>query len=243
MGEFTQISWTDSSFNPWMGCTKVSPGCDHCYAEAEADHRYGLVEWGPHGERKRTKTTWRNPVRWNADADRFECEHGHRHRVFCASWADVFDNQADPQWRVDLFDLIKQTPRLDWQLLTKRPQNINKMLPSDWGDGWSHVWLGTTCEDQEHYDQRWPILSSVPAVIHFISYEPALGPLKLTTGPDWLICGGESGRNARMMEPAWARSVRDQCAELGISFFMKQMTALKPIPDDLLIREVPKPGK
>ena len=144
--------------------------------------------------------------------------------MFCASLADVFDNQVDPQWRIDLFELIKKTPRLDWLLLTKRPQNIRKMLPPDWGHGWPNVWLGTTTESQEYYDQRWPILSRIPAVIHFVSYEPAVGPLR-TLGhgpPDWLICGGESGPQRRPMDPAWAREVFDQCRGAGVAFFMKQ---------------------
>jgi Protein of unknown function (DUF5131) len=161
MGDTTKIEWTDSTFNPWIGCQKVSPGCDHCYAEAMMDHRYGRVQWGPHGERQRTSTAnWRKPLRWNREGEQFEREYGHRHRVFCASLADVFDNQVNPQWRIDLFKLIKQTPALDWLLLTKRPQNIRNMLPGDWDAGWPNVWLGTTCESQEYYDQRWPALEA-----------------------------------------------------------------------------------
>jgi protein gp37 len=243
MGKQSAIEWTDRTFNCWIGCTKVSPGCDHCYAEAMMDHRYGRVQWGPHGERNRTSVDyWRQPLRWHKDADRFEREHGHRQRVFCASLADVFD-KVPPQWRVDLFTLIRQTPRLDWLLLTKRPQNIRKMLPSDWGDGWSHVWLGCTTENQQEYDRRWALLARIPAVVRFISYEPALTPLQMKASggllPDWVICGGESGSGARMMEAAWARSMRDDCAEHGIAFFMKQMTSKKPIPADLLVRQYP----
>jgi protein gp37 len=236
MGEVTKIEWTDHTFNPWIGCTKVSPGCDHCYAEAMMDQRYRRVQWGPHGERSRTSEgNWRQPLKWARQAiDR-------RPRVFCASLADVFDNQVPKEWLSDLWRLIGQTPALDWLLLTKRPQNIRKMLPSGWP--WSHVWLGTTTEDQDRYDLRWPVLSQIPAAIHFISYEPALAPLQLYGSPlpDWVICGGESGaQQARMMEPAWARSMRDQCRELGVAFFMKQMTKKAPIPKDLTIRQWPK---
>ena len=129
-------------------------------------------------------------------------------------------------------------------MLTKRPQNIAKMLPPDWGDdGYANVWLGTTTEDQEHYEQRWPILARVPAVVHFVSYEPALGPLTPTPSngvlPDWIICGGESGPGARIMDAAWARRIRDHCRDLGLHFFMKQMTGKKPIPADLLVRQFP----
>jgi protein gp37 len=149
-------------------------------------------------------------------------------------------------WRTDLFKQIRETPNLDWQLLTKRPQNISKMLPPDWGNGYPNVWLGTTTEDQEHYEQRWPILARIPAVVRFVSYEPALGPLTLAPSngllPDWIICGGESGCGARMMDAAWARHLRDQCRDLGLPFFMKQMTGKEPIPADLLVRQFPVGG-
>jgi protein gp37 len=93
--EYSKIEWTDHTFNPWFGCQHVSPGCDHCYAEAMMDTRYGKVEWGPHGERKRTsEANWRQPIKWNADARAFRREHGYRPRVFCASLADVFDNHG-----------------------------------------------------------------------------------------------------------------------------------------------------
>jgi protein gp37 len=251
MGENSNIEWTDHTFNPWVGCQKVSPGCDHCYAEAMMDHRYHKVEWGPHGERKRTsEENWRKPRRW-AKALRAKGER--RHRVFCASLADVFDNQVPKEWRADLWQLIYETPELDWLLLTKRPENIKKMLPESWehrldnGSAWGNVWLGTTCEDQEHYDRRWPILRAVPAAVHFISYEPAIGPLQMfgePPYPDWFICGGESvqgGQPARAMDPNWARQVQHGCKHHDLAFFMKQMTAGAPIPDDLLIRQFPNP--
>jgi protein gp37 len=243
MAETTNIAWTDSTFNPWIGCTNVSPGCDHCYAEAD-NKRRKWTEWGPHGQRYRTTPAyWRNPIKWQKTADAFHEKHGRRQRVFCASLADVFDNQVPPEWREDLFALIKKCLDLDWQLLTKRPQNIAKMLPSDWSDGYPNVWLGATTESQEYFDQRWPILARTPAVVRFVSYEPALGPLRIdatTVKPDWLICGGESGPGARMMHPDWARDIRDQCASAGVKFFMKQMTKLTPIPDDLFVRQFPR---
>jgi protein gp37 len=131
------------------------------------------------------------PIKWNEQARAFRREHGHRPRVFCASLADVFDNQAESSWREDLFALIRECRRLDWLVLTKRPQNIFKMLPPDWGeDGYRNVWLGVTAEGQEHFDQRWPYLQSIPAAIKFISYKPAIGPLKLPRRgpfPDWVI--------------------------------------------------------
>lgn len=242
VGENSNIQWTTHTFNSWIGCQKVSAGCDRCYAEAMMDHRYGKVKWGPHGERKRTSySNWQQPKRWARKAN------GTRPRVFCASLADVFDNQAPAGAREDLFKLIKETPELDWLLLTKRPENIKKMLPEDWGDGWPHVWLGTTCENQEWFDRRWPILAAVPARVRFVSYEPAIGQLWLPAAwennfPNWLICGGESGPGYRPMDPRWAISLRDQCAHYGIAFFFKQMAGKKPIPNDLLVRQFPLTG-
>jgi protein gp37 len=227
MGENSKIEWCDHTFNPWIGCQKVSPGCDHCYAEAMMDHRYKRVQWGPHGERQRTsEQNWKKPIQWNAQARTFRKEKGHRPRVFCASLADVFDNQVDASWRDDLFvALIRKCNRLDWLVLTKRPENIEKMLPMDWGDGYSNVWLGTTAEDQKRFDLRWKRLKRIPATVRFISYEPALGPVRLPSSgslPDWLISGGESGSGARPLKPQWVRDVISDCRRFGVAPFHKQ---------------------
>jgi protein gp37 len=234
MGENSAIEWTDHTFNPWIGCQHVSPGCDHCYAETMMDHRYGKVEWGPHGERKRTSDeNWKKPIRWNAEGRAFRREHGHRQRVFCASLADVFDNQVPSRWREDLFALIRECHRLDWLLLTKRPQNILKMLPPDWGDGYPNVWLGITGEDQLRFDQRWTRLQKIPAVIKFVSYEPAIGPLRLPAHgpfPDWLISGGESGSGARPLKPQWIRDVIADCRHHGVAPFHKQWGSYRNNP-------------
>jgi protein gp37 len=161
--------------------------------------------------------------------------------VFCATHADWLDNQVPQQWRIDLTQLIEATPELDWLLLTKRIENFKKLAP--WAQCPPNVWLGITTESQDYFDRRWPILARTPATVRFISYEPALGPLTLAHHdklPDWIICGGESGRHARMMDPAWARALRDECIDRRVAFFMKQMTGKKPIPDDLLVRQFPK---
>jgi protein gp37 len=249
MADETDIAWADSTFNPWIGCQKVSPGCDHCYAEDEWDRRRHRVQWGPHGERSLSKT-WGDPRRWQRKAAGFIGKRGpgFPRMVFCASLCDVFDNKAPDGARDDLWKLIRETLDLDWLLLTKRPENIAKMLPADWGDGWPHVWLGATAEDQEWFDHRWPILNKIPAVVHFISYEPALGPLKLGDArPDWIICGGEKcladKDKARFFDPQWARDLRDECAATGVLFFMKQMRNDGPIPDDLFVRQWPQPRK
>lgn len=176
MGENTKIEWCDHTWNPWTGCQKISPACDNCYAEGWAK-RSGLVKWGPGEDRRITSESyWKQPMKWNRIAER----DGVRRKVFCASLADVFDNAVIGQWRADLFALITVTPHLDWLLLTKRPQNITKMLPTAWADGWPNVWLGTTVENQAEADRRIPHLLKVPAAKRFLSCEPLLGPVVLT---------------------------------------------------------------
>lgn len=225
MAANSKIEWTDATFNPWIGCTAVSCACDHCYAETLVK-RYG----GDFATRRRTSpANWKKPLAWNRKAK----AAGKRMRVFCASLADVFDNQVPAEWRADLFALIDATPWLDWQLLTKRPQNVAKMLPATWGDGWPNVWLGTTVENQTEADRRIPHLLDVPARRKFLSCEPLLGPIKFKGVPGfnrtnlslwnwWIIVGGESGRGARPMRLDWARGVRGQCAAAGVPFFFKQ---------------------
>lgn len=246
MGENSKIEWTDHTFNPWVGCTKVSPACDNCYAEGWAKRTGQADLWN--GERRRTTAAnWRKPLKWD-DAAKAE---GVRRRVFCASLADVFDNQVPEAWRDDLWRLIDLTPNLDWLLLTKRPQNIAKMLPEAWEpNGWRNVWLGTTVESQAEAARRIPVLLAVPARIRFLSCEPLLGPLDLddvlyptgvAPGIDWAIVGGESGGHARYMEPTWARKILTDCRTAGVAAFMKQMTKKAPIPGDLLVRQFPIP--
>lgn len=185
MVEQTSIEWADHTFNPWEGCQKVGPGCDHCYAEAR-NARFGggvAANWGPGAPRRRTsEANWRKPLRWNADAARFaEANGGRRQRVFCASLADVFDNAVDPQWRDDLFDLIDRTSNLDWLLLTKRIGNVSPMLrlmnrhalPA-------YVWLGATVVNQAEFDRDLPKLLMAPAENRFLSCEPLLGPVDLS---------------------------------------------------------------
>jgi protein gp37 len=181
MAENSNIEWTHHTFNPWIGCQKVGAGCDHCYAETWDARGLsgGATRWGPHADRTRTApANWRKPLAW----DRAAAQAGERHRVFCASLADVFDNHASvlPEWRADLWALIKATPNLDWMLLTKRPSNIAAMLPDDWGAGYPNVWLGCTVVNQTEADRDIPKLLSVPAHVRFLSMEPLLGPVDLT---------------------------------------------------------------
>lgn len=301
MGENTKISWCDNTWNPWMGCTKVSPACQHCYAERDMDHRYGKVAWGPSGTRVKTSAAnWNKPLKWNREAlterinEARQTQH-HRPLVFCASLADVFEEwagpihdasgdvicrpylesenvpkfwiacdaetlKADPQgWspitlhdlRRELFKLIDATPELDWLLLTKRPENVEKM----WTEATSilteipmgvsgklyrpNVILGTSIENQEWTDKRLPHLHAAKrhglVARTFVSAEPLVGPIMLQGaanglvynhlgdgGIDWVITGGESGPDARPCDPEWFRSLRDQCASVGVSFHFKQ---------------------
>jgi protein gp37 len=230
----SKIEWTDSTFNPWVGCTKIeraghrASACDFCYAEKWAK-RSGQVAWGNHPRRRTTPSYWNAPKAWNSQASEFHAKYGRRQRVFCASLADVFDNQVDPAWRADLFELISACDQLDWLLLTKRPQNIRKMLPADWGDGYANVWLGTTAEDAHAYQQRVSYLLALPAAVRFVSYEPALGPLGpiAISGrvPDWIIIGGESGVRAdrlRRTDPQWARDAIVECRREKVAPFLKQ---------------------
>ncbi|MEQ8822619.1 MAG: phage Gp37/Gp68 family protein [Sumerlaeia bacterium] len=241
--ENTGIEWTDHTFNPWMGCEKVSAGCANCYAERDMDHRYGRVKWGPSGERVRTSASyWRKPIAWNKRA----AAEGVRERVFCASLADVFEDRRElDYWRADLFDLIRRTPHLDWMLLTKRPECVRSLIDTgvsgpqeemevDWqydANPPANVWLGTSVEDQAAADTRVPALLKAPAALRFLSCEPLLGPVDLRPwldGIDWVIVGGESGPAARPMHPGWARSLRDQCVAAGVPFLLKQWGEWSP---------------
>ena len=321
MGQNSKIEWTDHTFNPWRGCTKVSAGCANYYAETLSGRNPGtLGVWGPKGTRVvASESMWEEPLKWNRDAmgngtiREIAGFPANRPRVFCASMADVFEDWTGPMTtaqghplakcracstvghssggfpgnckcgggmleiatmsdvRARLFALIDATPNLDWLLLTKRPENIAKMMPkpafdhAGWNgtlDGYWHqmgkpranLWLGVSCENQQAADERIPHLLRVPAKVRFLSCEPLLGPVELgrielrmngergtelsnrlgdwispltgafTDSPriNWVIVGGESGPGARPMNPAWARSLRDQCQAAGVPFFMKQ---------------------
>jgi protein gp37 len=181
MAENSAIEWTDHTFNPWTGCTKVSPGCDGCYAEAWAK-RSGTVRWGAGEPRRRTTdANWRLPLKWNRQAE----AEGRRFRVFCASLADVFDNQVPDEWRVDLFRLVAATPHLDWLLLTKRIGNAWPMMLEvskrcQGGEQpMENVWLGATVVNQDEADRDIAKLLAVPARVRFLSMEPLLGPVDL----------------------------------------------------------------
>jgi protein gp37 len=228
MAKDSAIEWTHHTFNPWWGCTKVSPGCKHCYAETWA-RRLGAALWGARAPRRESSEAyWRQPLAWNA-----ALREGARARVFCASMADVFEDRRDlDRNRERLWKLIEQTPRLDWLLLTKRPHKVRELAP--YGDRWpDNVWLGATAENQKWLDRRMLELAELPARVLFLSCEPLLGALDFSGWlgrarrgdlrmVDWVIAGGESGAHARPMNPEWVRSIRDQCGRAGVKFHFKQ---------------------
>ncbi len=222
MGETTEISWTDHTFNPWWGCTRIAPGCDNCYAAA-LDKRTGGNYWDANQTPRQTSPdNWRNPLKW----DRLAAFENKRHRVFCGSMMDWCDNDAPEGAINDLFELIKATPMLDWQLLTKRATRIAKCLPDDWGSGYENVWLGVTVEDMKFGYKRIDELKKIPAKIKFLSAEPLLENLvdvgNKLDGIDWVIIGGESGPGCREMNPEWAESLLVRSRLMNIPVLFKQ---------------------
>lgn len=224
MAEKTAIAWTDHTFNLAWGCVKISPGCAHCYADDLAA-RYGHDVWGP-GKARRTfgAKHWAEPLAWQRKA----AAEGVRRRVFCSSMCDNFeDHPTIAAELAKLWPLIRATPDLDWQLLTKRADRIAACLPADWGEGYPNVWLGVSIENAD-YTWRADRLRAVPAAVRFVSYEPALGPLAQAldlSGLDWVIYGGESGPSHRPEDKQWARDMRDACRGAGVAFFHKQSAA------------------
>lgn len=220
MAEKTGISWTDHTFNVAWGCEKISPGCKNCYADT-LSHRFGEDVWGANKPRKTFGAKhWKEPLKWNKKA----AEAGILAKVFSSSMCDNFeDHPTITAEREKLWDLIRKTPNLIWQLLTKRADRIKDNLPPDWGDGWPNVWLGVSIENND-YVWRAEYLRDIPVVCRFISYEPALGPLHELdlTDIQWLIYGGESGDGYRPDDPSWAREVKEMCEKSGTTFFYKQ---------------------
>lgn len=252
----TKIEWADYTFNPWVGCTKVSPACDNCYAEARDKRFNDGKHWGSGAPRHRTSAlNWKQPLKWNKEAEK----KATKPRVFCASLADIFDNEVPSEWRNDLFDLIQLTPNLNWLLLTKRISNAYKMLPNFWSKIAPHVSLGITVVNQAEVERDIKKLINITAKVRFISVEPQLGHIDVYKylsdlrkplfdypiqdfetercrlingidgrGIDWVIAGGESGLGARPSHPFWFESLRDQCQRVNVPFFFKQWGEWSP---------------
>jgi len=263
MSEKTLIAWTDHTANFWMGCAKVSPGCEHCYAETMTKNRMGLSVWGP------KQTTRRQPVagiyanlrKWNKESD-----PKNPARVFVGSLMDWAEDHPDAEAiRPAMWRAIRENDRLVYQMLTKRPERVQALLPPFWDEIRGRVWLGASVEDQKRAELRLPSLLAVaprPGVF-FTSYEPALGPVDFEDFIyggwaseedypnddagilDWIIVGGESGSGFREMPHEWARAVRDQCREGRVAFFFKQSSAFRTEMgtrlDGEIVREYPTP--
>lgn len=245
MGKNSGVDWCDYSHGFWYGCRRVSPGCLNCYAE-------------------RQMTRFKQDFNTVTRAKGFNAPLGWRvpGLVFVCPQSDFFIEDAD-RWRDSAWDIIRRTPHLTYLILTKRPQNISSRLPYDWPI--YNVWLGVTAENQAMADKRVPILLTIPATVRFVSVEPmlervdlrhvfthqnsafdALTGRNLTHGIkdsgviDWVICGGETGPDARFMAPAWALNLAGQCQDAGTAFFMKQMSRGASVPACLQIKEYPK---
>ena len=221
----TGISWTDATLNLVVGCTKISPGCKNCYAKAVTERWPGRFPEGFDNvtlkpERLHTPHSWRKP-----------------RRVFVNSMSDTFHEKV-PRWYLKaMWRLFEDTPRHTYQILTKRPERMEAMFFQGILPVLPNVWLGVSAEDQKHWDERVPILVCTPAAVRFVSCEPLLGPIAIglpIQTVDWIIVGGESGRNWRPMVPAWAEAIRDQCRASGIAFFYKQHSKFRPGGDDKL---------
>ena len=244
MGKTTDIGWTHwpgyvgGTWNPWQGCVKKSPGCDHCYMYREKLF-YGSR---PDVVVRSMPPTFNMPLKVKEPTVFFTC-----------SWSDWFNPEADP-WREEAWDIVRRTrDRHVFLILTKLAQRIERCLPLDWGAGWPNVALGVSAEDQQWADIRLPRLLKVPAWLHFVSAEPLIGGINLTPylwpgaselQPDdprfadmqsdvramrsvgsrlgWVITGGESGPGHRPMRFDWVRSIRDECHHFDVPFFHKQ---------------------
>ena len=217
MGKDSAIEWTDATWNPWMGCTKVSAGCKNCYMFRE-QIRYGHDP----AVIRRSKTTFYDPKKWEEPR-----------RIFVCSWSDFFHEDVPPEWRITAWTIMRNNPRHTFLLLTKRPENIKYTILSDWFEQSPNIWLGVTAENQDNID-RLSALYDIPAATKFLSAEPLLGHLDLSEHMgfiDWVIVGGESGPNFRPMKEEWATDIRDQCIEHGVPFFFKQWAGINPKKD------------
>ncbi len=221
MGKNSKIEWTTHTQNFWIGCTKVGPGCDHCYAENQ-DVRWGHKSWGSGAPRRRTsERIWKQPTGWN----RIAANTGERPWVFCSSLSDFFDNEVPPEWRADAWETIRRSPNLNWQIVTKRISNVAKMVPPDWP--LPHVGIIATVCTQDEANRDIPRLLNTPARWRGLSVEPMLGPISIPwsmrTNLDWIVIGGESGSSARAFNVGWARDLIGECRASDTPVFMKQL--------------------
>lgn len=239
MAESTSIEWCDSTLNPWIGCDRIGPGCDGCYAAVSTPARTMGIVWGPKEQRYRTKPATRHALTlYEFGQAKFYRQYGRRRRVFVASLSDVFDNAAPQLWRHELWRDCLASPNVDKLVLTKRVGNVRRMVPSAWlqPGGWpTHVWLGITVVNRAEMLRDAPKLAELQVPVSFWSYEPALGPLgEIPPGlmPSWGIAGGESdqsGHLARAAHPQWFREMRDEFKAACRPWLFKQWGEYLPV--------------
>lgn len=253
MAENSTIQWTGHTWNPWQGCQKVSPGCRFCYMYRDKKR------WNqdPTVVVRSAAGTFNKPLSWHEPA-----------LVFTCSWSDWFIEQAD-EWRPEAWEIIKRTPHLTYQILTKRPERIREHLPPDWGEGYPNVWLGVSVENQRTFNKRVGELALIPARVRFLSIEPLIGEIKFQDSVNWLhfwqkfgwvIVGGESGNETgafryRPCSIEWIQHIVKVCKMLDIPVFVKQMGThiakefdmddhhggnINEFPESLQIRQFPK---
>lgn len=236
MAETSAIEWTDATVNFWWGCTKVGPGCDHCYAETLNAFR-GNGVWGHGAPRRKIKGAHALLAKLNRTAWRET--HGHRIRVFMSSMGDLFDNEVDPEWRMEAYHAAAAATNLDIQFLTKRVSNVEKMIPREWFGNWPrHIGLMITVVNQAEADRDVPRLLALKAANNIpwigLSIEPLLGPIdfrEMLRDIDWVIVGGESGKGARPMHPDWVSKIKNDCGWAGTPFLFKQWGEWGPADD------------
>ena len=220
MSDRSAIEWTEATWNPVTGCTKVSPGCDNCYAETFAERWRGIP--GHPYEQGFDLRFWPErldqPLRWK------------RPRViFVNSMSDLFHQKVPASYVDRVLETIRATPRHTYQVLTKRPGKMASVMGRLQPEPLDNLWLGTSVEDDDHVGRMY-YLRDTPAAVRFLSLEPLLGPVPSLdmAGIDWVIVGGESGPGHRPMDPGWVRDVRDRCAGAGVAFFFKQWGGRTP---------------
>lgn len=249
MAQNSKIEWTHHTANLWHGCTKVHEGCDNCYAETLAK-RWGNDIWGNDKPRKEIKSVWNDLLKYQKLAEKAN----EVHRVFVGSMMDIFEKPmsiigaAIPEYttgvlRDRFFDQINEGwyPNLVFLLLTKRPSNINKMIPEQWKTNPpQNVMFGTSPVNQQTFDTLTRHLLEVNG-LRFLSVEPQLDKIELNDlkGIDWIIQGGESGHHKRPFNLEWARKMKAECSILNIPYFFKQIDKIQEIPTDLQVRMFP----
>ena len=246
----TKIQWTDKTWSPVTGCTKISPGCKNCYAERMSKRLAGRFGYPPAPDNFKVtlhENKLKEPYKWIKSK-----------MIFVCSMSDLFHEDVPDSFIDDVWDTMLISNQHTYQILTKRPERMKNWIEKHIYDQayWKNVWFGVSCENKEQADKRIPDLLQTPAAVRFISVEPMLEKINISDliwnqmrendyyfipslGISWVICGAESGTGARLMNPDWARDLRDQCKNAGIPFFMKQLSKKAPIPDDLMIREYP----